>query len=96
MNAKQPVPEDKAFAFWRYDLFPYCLGGEVSEILDDGRVYVPKYQGHFRPCYLTSLEEGKELLKKLMDLRELQRQTQETVKKGFEAQVKEFLPFKMK
>lgn len=51
------------FAFWRYDLYPYVLGGEIDMMDDQGLVRVPSY-GHswFQPIKLLPAKKGRELL----------------------------------
>ncbi len=61
--------EMKLFAFWRYDLFPYTLGGEFTKMRDDGFVYVPNYRGWFRPIKILPLEAGQHLLNELNKLK---------------------------
>ena len=46
------------FAFWKYDTFPYVLGGEISDINEKGLVYVDSYQGWFKPILILPLDEG--------------------------------------
>lgn len=48
----------KLFAFWRYDTFPFYLGGEVEDINDKGQVYIKTYQGWFNPFLILPYEEG--------------------------------------
>lgn len=60
---------DKLFAFWRYDSFPYMLGGEVERMLPSGAVYIAAYRGSFMPIKLLPLAEGKALWEKLETLR---------------------------
>lgn len=40
-----PVGE-KRYAFWKYDLFPFFLSGEVEELLDDGTVKTTGYSSY--------------------------------------------------
>ncbi len=57
---------DGVFVFWKYDLYPYVLGGEATKLRKDGAVYVPSYQGWFtNPIRFTTLEHGKELLARI-------------------------------
>lgn len=51
----------KLYAFWKYDLFPYVLGGEVTDINDDGLVYIESYQARFRPILILPFEKGKKI-----------------------------------
>lgn len=48
----------KLFAFWRYDTFPFYLGGEMIDMNDKGQVYIPKYQAWFTPVLILPYEEG--------------------------------------
>lgn len=58
----------KLFAFWKYNLFPYCLGGEVTEF-KDGYVFVRGYEGmRFKPTYITDLEHGKNIYEQILDI----------------------------
>jgi hypothetical protein len=57
---------DELFAFWRYDQFPYVLGGTVERMRPDGDVRTVEY-GYmwFKPIKLMPLESGKALYAKL-------------------------------
>lgn len=59
------------FAFWRYDQFPYVLGGTVDRMSEKGNVNTHEYgYGYnFTPIKLMPEKAGKELLAKLMQLR---------------------------
>jgi len=59
---------DKLYAFWKYDLFPYLLGGEIESFKEGGRVYVPSYQASFRPVLILQGPEGQELQRRLHNL----------------------------
>jgi hypothetical protein len=50
------------FAFWRYDLYPYVLGAPITAMDNDGKVYVPSYQGWVVPFKLMPLKKGRDLL----------------------------------
>lgn len=57
---------DKLYAFWKSDVPPYLLGGEVEEVREDGYVTVVGYTGYkFRPVLITPLEKGIKLQKGL-------------------------------
>lgn len=52
----------RLFAFWRYDLFPYMLGAEVEEVLDNGWVSAKGYDGmRFNPIRVMDLASGRKL-----------------------------------
>ena len=57
----------KMFAFWKYDLFPYVLGGEVEKMDERGCVETKNYgPGRwFTPIKLLPVEPGRALLAKL-------------------------------
>ena len=58
---------NKLYAFWKYDIPPFLLGGEVEEVLEDGYVIIkgrtPGYK--FKPVIIVPLEKGVKLHKKL-------------------------------
>lgn len=50
----------KLYAFWKHDIPPYVLGGEVTEIKSNGRVCVKGFTGYsFLPLQILPLEEGR-------------------------------------
>jgi hypothetical protein len=60
------------YAFWSYDLFPFCLGGEVTNVRLNGYVETREYGTgfYFKPFLLLPYAEGKkkaEALQKLSD-----------------------------
>jgi hypothetical protein len=61
-------PEDGKglYAFCRYDLYPYCLGGEVEEILENGKVRVKGFQGFiFYPLVIVPKSQGVKIKEQL-------------------------------
>lgn len=59
------------YAFWKYDLFPYHLGAEYTEMLDGQRVNIPSYgpNASIKPKFVMSVKDGRELAQKLEALR---------------------------
>lgn len=58
------------FAFWKYDLFPYLIGGQITKLLSNGRVRTKEFGGYsFTPVKMLSVEEGAKLRSKLNDLK---------------------------
>lgn len=59
------------YAFWNYDTCPYLLGGEITQMRDNGRVETKQYgKGHFfMPVKILPAEQGKKLLAELDRLR---------------------------
>lgn len=64
------MTKKRMIAFWRYDLFPFVLGSEVTKMDDRGRVVTKGYgPGHwFTPIKLLPLKSGLALLAKLQAL----------------------------
>ena len=60
--------KDKYYAFWKYDLFPYLLGGIVSKMNERGMVYIESYQSWFRPIIILPHESGEKIMKQLSEL----------------------------
>lgn len=80
------------FAFWRYDRYPYTLGGKASKMRADGAVYVNSYQGWFRPFKLLPISTGEKLYTKLKLLEESHRQAERKVKNEFDKRLFEVMP----
>ena len=66
-SQEKSVAGSGLYAFWKYDLYPYLLGGAVSH-MDYDRVYVESYQGWFKPIFLLQAESGKQILDGLKQL----------------------------
>ena len=63
--------DQQLFAFWRYDKFPYLLGGRVAKFHAKGRIEAKGYQGYsFHPILLVVNEEGEQLREALINLKE--------------------------
>lgn len=53
---------EEMMAFWKYDQFPFLLGGTVNKMFEDGRVRTIEYGGYsFRPVFIVPKETGKKL-----------------------------------
>ena len=61
--------QQNIYAFWKYDQYPYCLWGKISEFKDD-KVYVDSYQGYFKPFLICEEDHALVLAKKLLDLKD--------------------------
>lgn len=61
------MKDQRLYAFWKYDQFPYVLGGEIGEFSDTGnRVYINSFDWWFTPVAVVSYEYGI-LIKKTLD-----------------------------
>ena len=70
-------------AFWKYDQFPYLLGGTITKVMDDGIVKIHEYGNScFRPVFIVPKSQGEELLNELENLRKKHRQELEDVLKS--------------
>lgn len=68
------------YAFWKYDVPPYLLGGKIADIMENGTVSIEGYAGYkFKPVAIVPLEEGLKLQMKL-DAAEIK--YNETIKKA--------------
>lgn len=55
------------FAFWKYDMFPYLLGGTITKMRDDGYIQTVEYGpgNYFKAIKILPLKAGKQLQDKL-------------------------------
>lgn len=77
----------KLYAFWRHDVYPYVLGGEITNMREDGMVEVAGYgPGHwFTPFKIVPLEQGKRVARALESIRaEFQEEKRKLNKKYLE------------
>lgn len=75
-NAVAPIKVGD-YAFWRYDSYPYLLGGEITAIANQAHrvVRTKQYGGHgFRASFTTDPQTGEKLLAEIKRLTELRRQ----------------------
>jgi hypothetical protein len=63
------TPPQQLYAFWKYDHYPYYLGGEILQVLDSGRVRVRGYDGMtFAPIKIIPAETGRKIKVELGEL----------------------------
>lgn len=56
------------FAFWKYDRYPFLLGGEYTKVDTAGAVYVPSFQSWRKPELVLDAERGAQLRETLKTL----------------------------
>lgn len=58
------------YAFWKYDQFPFVLGGQITNMRSDGAVETVGYgKGYwFTPVKILPLEEGRKMAMRLKQL----------------------------
>lgn len=83
------------FAFWKNDLFPYCLGGKIEKIEDGGNVYIPSYQTYFKPIIILPAEQGIKIKEQLIELSYEYKKEQEALKEKYMKKLNEIIPFKI-
>lgn len=72
--------KQELYAFWRYDQFPYVLGGTVTKIHDNGTVEIKEWQGFcFTPIKIVPLKAGMIIKQDLDKKQELRRISLEAV-----------------
>lgn len=58
------------YVFWKYDHYPYYLGGELLQVLDSGRVRVKGYDGMaLTPIKIVPSDVGQKIKAELDKLR---------------------------
>jgi hypothetical protein len=68
------------YAFWKYDQFPYVMGGPVGTFLKNGGVTVRGYPGElFTPIKIVPWAAGVELHAMLNEVKEEYRQAQQKI-----------------
>lgn len=73
------------YAFWRYDYYPYYIGGECGPVEKGGLTYVPSFAGRFRPSHLFNIEDGQAIKKKLDALEQEYNKKLLALRKGYTA-----------
>ena len=81
------------YGFWKYDLFPYVLGGKVTKLKEniiETENYGPGYR--FKVIKLMPLVEGLELKEKLNALENDYDLAQEKLKSEYKTKLKAIFP----
>jgi hypothetical protein len=55
-------------ALWKYDLFPYVLGGHVTHLDKDGLALIGEYDARFQPLVMLPDKEGEQALRAIKAL----------------------------
>jgi hypothetical protein len=83
------------WAFWKYDKFPYALGGEMLAMNDKGLVSVKGYEGFwFTPECITTIASGKALLRKMQELEQARREAIRKLEEEFDDKLNVFTHYK--
>jgi len=83
--------EQKLFAFWRYDLYPFILCGEVTRVTDTGAVETVEYgKGFlFQPILIVPYDVGTKMRERLRDLAADEREALEAHEAKWRAKINE-------
>ena len=80
-------------AFWKYDLFPYCLWGKITKEREDGYVFIESYGCWFKPVAIFTEVEGLALVDKLNFLDKERTKEIKAINLKFSKQLQEAAPF---
>lgn len=82
-------------AFWRYDQFPFCLSGAVTEFVNDGGVRLgPNWNcGVVKPLAVMPKQAGDEIARKVKELDSEYRAELAAVRKKYNQRLVEIAPF---
>ena len=90
----EDVLQQKLWAFWYYDIFPYVLGDVVEEIMNNGRVSTKEYTGKvFKPIVILPYEQGKKQWDEVEKLRAEYNQAKRELEKEYKAKVQAVIGF---
>ncbi len=79
------IPKNKAFAFWKYDLFPYLKGGKVQSIGKDakGEYVTLECNTSFYVEFYMDEKTGQGILHELEEVLALKREEQGKLDRRF-------------
>lgn len=81
------------YAFWSYDLFPFCCGGTVMAMNGEGHAQIIEYQGGIvRPIKVLPLEAGKKLHEKIKQVDRLYDETKKAFDQEWSDRIASLLP----
>ncbi len=88
------INNEKLFALWAHDLYPYVCGGPITKMNKSGSVETENYgKGfYFNPLLILPLEEGKELLSKLKVLEKEYDSAKKSLHKSFLKRIEDECP----
>ena len=89
---------NKDYAFWKYDRFPFVLGGEVTGFRGDGWVETENYGWgcYFKPIKIVPLEDGLAMQEELDKQQSDYERLMESVKELSLTKLKSTYPFVFK
>jgi hypothetical protein len=83
--------EQKLYAFWSYDQYPYCLWGEVEKFKGD-EVYIKYYQRWVKPFKIVEGDVGERLIDTLEILENRRKVEINKLYNSYTEELKQILP----
>lgn len=83
----------RLFAFWKYDLFPYFVGSEIDRINPDGTVHSITFCGSCKPVIILPIEQGEKLKEQLEVLKGEFRSDEQELKIKYKQKLKDIASF---
>lgn len=82
------------YAFWRYDKYPFFLGGTITKMHDTGTVETKEFgRGrYFRPVLIVPKKTGLEIQKTLERLERERDKAVKTLNSSFVRKLREAIP----
>jgi hypothetical protein len=93
MTDDDNTTEISLYAFWKYDLFPFVVGGKVTKMTGDGKCFAPSYQGWVNPIKLLPVEAGEELMEDIKQRKLEYDQALESLEEHHREQLEYLLPW---
>lgn len=84
----------KLYAFWSYTTYPYVLGGEVTDMREDGCVKISSYgNGYwFKPLKILPLAAGQLLMEQIKELSNQYHEKLSDFHRKFDISLRELIP----
>lgn len=73
----------REMAFWKYDLYPYCLWGEVVHATEGSDIVAVKNYGTVRVLTILPYDEGQKIAARLQKLSDEYRRREAALKAKF-------------
>jgi len=83
--------KQQLWAFWKYDLFPYVLGGEVESIECDGSVRVFGGLVLMTPILILPKKEGQKRMDEIKRITNEYRRESDKLKTTYKSQVEKIM-----
>lgn len=90
-----PLQTQTLYAFWKYDLCPYVLGGKIIKFCEDGYISAEGYNGmRFKPLAILPDQHGRNALRQITELQTEYRMAEKALKHTFAKKAQKALDIK--